>query len=147
LGAGPLRGRLGTLTDELGLHDAVDFLGFQKNPLPYFRRADAFVLSSYTEGFGNVLVESMACGTPVISTDCQHGPAEILDLGRYGVLVPPRSAQGLASAMDRVADLRRQWPPMLLKARAAEFSTAACAARYIHLFQSIAPRQASQKAE
>jgi glycosyltransferase involved in cell wall biosynthesis len=146
LGAGPLREWLGTLTDELGLHDAVDFLGFQENPLPYFRRADAFVLSSYTEGFGNVLVESMACGTPVISTDCRHGPAEILDLGRYGVLVAPRSAQALASAMDRVADMRRRWPPMLLKARAAEFSTAACAAKYIRLFHSLELKPAGKEA-
>ena len=85
----------------LGLHDAVDFLGFQDNPLPYFRRASAFVLSSYAEGFGNVLVEAMGCGTPVIATNCEHGPAEILDDGRYGVLVEPRNAQALADAMDQ----------------------------------------------
>jgi glycosyltransferase involved in cell wall biosynthesis len=137
LGRGPLRESLGALTDELGLHDAVDFMGFHENPLPYFRRSSAFILSSYTEGFANVLVEAMGCGTPVISTECEHGPSEILDHGRYGVLVPPRNAQALATAMDTIADLRRQWPPLLLKARAAEFSYAASAANYIRLFKSL----------
>jgi glycosyltransferase involved in cell wall biosynthesis len=139
LGTGPLRDSLLALTSELGLRDAVDFLGFVENPLPYFRCSDAFVLSSYSEGFGNVLVEAMGCGTPVIATDCEYGPAEILDHGRYGVLVPPRNAQEMARAMDRVADLRRQWPPVMLKARAEEFTEAACAAAYLRLFHSLVP--------
>jgi len=138
LGTGPLRAYLEALACELGIADAVQFLGFQNNPLPYIRRADAFVFSSYSEGFGNVLVEAMGCGTPVISTDCQHGPAEILDGGRYGSLVPPRSPQALAHAMAAVGELRKLWPPGLLKARAAEFSTATCAAAYANLFRSLA---------
>lgn len=146
LGTGPLRERLGSLVNELGLHEAVDFLGFQENPLPYFRAADAVVLSSYSEGFGNVLVESMGCGTPVISTDCPHGPAEILDHGRYGMLVPPRSPEALAKAMDHVGDLRRHWPPVALKARAAEYTISACAAHYVRLFQSLALERASRQA-
>jgi glycosyltransferase involved in cell wall biosynthesis len=137
LGNGPLRSELGALATQLGIGDAVDFLGFQENPLPYFRRADAVVLSSYSEGFGNVLVEAMGCGTPVISTDCEHGPAEILDHGRYGALVPPRCAQALADAFDTGAALRKRWPPELLKARAAEFSTAACVAAYMKLCCSL----------
>ena len=147
LGAGPLRESLTALANQLGLHDAVDFLGFQENPLPYVRRADAFVLSSYFEGFGNVLVEAIGCGTPVISTNCEHGPAEILDNGRYGMLVPPRDAQALADAMGRVADLPRLWPPALLKARAAEFSLVASASAYLRLFQSLMPmpRRASPR--
>jgi len=144
LGSGPLRERLEALAGELELREAVDFLGFQENPLPYFRRADAFIMSSYSEGFGNVLVEAMACGTPVISTDCPHGPAEILDHGRYGMLVAPRSANALAAAMNRVAQLRSEWPPTLLKTRAAEFSNVTCATKYMQLFHSLLPMHAGR---
>lgn len=143
LGTGPLLHNLQALADELGIADAVEFLGFQENPLPFFRQAAAFVLSSYSEGFGNVLVEAMGCGTPIISTDCEHGPAEILDRGRYGRLVPPRSPQALAEAMGAVAGLRTLWPSELLKARAAAFSTAACVAAYVNLFHSLAPSPAT----
>jgi glycosyltransferase involved in cell wall biosynthesis len=121
----------------------VDFLGFQDNPLPYFRRADAFVLSSYAEGFGNVLVEAMGCGTPVIATNCEHGPAEILDDGRYGMLVEPRNAQALADAMGRVTELPGLWPRTMLEARASVFSTMACTAAYLDMLQSVTHRTVS----
>jgi glycosyltransferase involved in cell wall biosynthesis len=121
------------------VHHDVDFLGYQDNPLPFLRAADAFVLSSRAEGFGNVLVEAMGCGTPVISTDCPHGPAEILDSGRYGLLVPPNDQQALAAAMTSVSDLKDRFPADLLKARAAGFTTAACTAAYLQLFGSILP--------
>jgi glycosyltransferase involved in cell wall biosynthesis len=140
LGTGPLRQPLEELAQELGVAEAVDFLGFQDNPLPWFRRADAFVLSSRSEGFGNVLVEAMWCGTPVISSNCPHGPAEILDGGRYGVLVAPGDPAALAAAMDRVATLPGRFPPALLRARAAEFSNSACAERYAELLYSLIPR-------
>jgi glycosyltransferase involved in cell wall biosynthesis len=139
LGAGPLRDSLGALAGGLGLDGAVDFLGFQENPLPYVQAADAFVLSSSAEGFGNVLVEAMGCGTPVISTNCEHGPGEILDDGRYGLLVPPRDPQALADAMARVAGLRDRFPAALLQSRAAAFTTAACADSYLRLLQSLLP--------
>lgn len=141
LGTGPLREKLEALARELGIAEAIDFLGFQDNPLPWFRRADAFILSSKTEGFGNVLVESMWCGTPVISTDCPHGPAEILGGGSYGVLVPPNDPPALASQMDQVATLSERFPPQRLKARAAEFTNSACAARYAELFLSLLPKR------
>jgi glycosyltransferase involved in cell wall biosynthesis len=137
LGAGPLRERLGSLVDELQLGEAVDFLGYQENPLPYFRQADAFVLSSYAEGFGNVLVEAMGCGTPVIATNCEHGPAEILDDGRYGMLVPVRDVQALAAAMSKVSDLPKLWPGTTLKTRASAFTTGACASAYLQLLQTV----------
>jgi glycosyltransferase involved in cell wall biosynthesis len=142
LGSGALRGRLGCLAKELGLADAVDFAGFQQNPLPFFREADAFVLSSRYEGFGNVLVEALGCGTPVIATSCAHGPAEILADGLYGVLVEPGNAAALAASMDQVATLRDRFPAAALRRRAADFSYAACAARYIDLFRAIAPHRA-----
>jgi len=137
LGDGPLRDSLEELSRALGLADAVQFLGFQDNPLPWFRRADAFILSSWSEGFGNVLVEALGCGTPVISTACEYGPTEILDNGRYGLLVPTQMPDALAKAMDRVMELRGLWPPEVLKVRAGVFTTAACASAYKNLIQAI----------
>lgn len=137
LGDGPLRAPLEELSGALGLADAVQFVGFQHNPLPWFRRADAFVLSSQSEGFGNVLVEAMGCGTPVISTACEYGPVEILDNGRYGLLVPTQAPDALAKAMDRVVELRALWPPEVIKARAEVFTTAACASAYTNLIQAV----------
>ncbi|MDQ2802552.1 MAG: glycosyltransferase, partial [Pseudomonadota bacterium] len=141
LGTGPLRERLENLARELGIADAVAFLGFQENPLPYIRRADAFVLTSVSEGFGNVLVEAMGCGTPVISTDCRHGPAEILAHGRHGLLVPPENPSALAEALALVPTLRTRWPPEALKARAGDFADDVCAARYEALFRTIVARE------
>jgi glycosyltransferase involved in cell wall biosynthesis len=137
LGVGPMHDELVALTKELGIADAVEFLGFHENPLPWFRRADAFVLSSRFEGFGNVLVEAMACGTPIISTNCQHGPSEILEDGRFGTLVPPEDPVSLAAAMDGLDALAARCPPDMLRARGLTFSNAACAERYRAFFESL----------
>lgn len=142
LGSGPLREALGKLAHDLGISDAVDFLGFQSNALPYFRRADAFVLSSRCEGFGNVLVEAMGCGTPVISSRCAHGPAEILAQGNFGLLVKPLDPAALAAAMDEVWTLRERFPADLLRRRAADFSYGLCASRYMAMFKSLTPHKA-----
>jgi glycosyltransferase involved in cell wall biosynthesis len=139
LGSGPLRAELDALCRELGISEVVDFVGFRDNPLPWFRRADAFVLSSRSEGFGNVLVEAMACGTPAIATNCPYGPAEILENGKYGLLVPPENPHALAKAMGGVALLRARWPCDVLQERAAAFSHSACAAAYVGLFQTLLP--------
>ena len=142
LGTGPLREALWDLTVALDLTEAVDFVGFRSNALPYFRQADAFLLSSRSEGFGNVIVEALGCGTPVISTICDHGPSEILDNGRYGLLVAPQSPDALAKAMDEVVTLRDRFPAEMLRQRAAEYSYAACASRYMALFDVLAPHRA-----
>jgi glycosyltransferase involved in cell wall biosynthesis len=142
LGSGPLEHELKALTESLNLSDAVDFMGFQSNALPYIRQADAFVLSSRCEGFGNVLVEAMGCGTPVISTRCDHGPAEILDNGQFGLLVAPGDPVELAAAMDEVAGLRGRFPAEVLRQRAGDFSYAACASRYMAMFKALAPNRA-----
>jgi glycosyltransferase involved in cell wall biosynthesis len=139
LGDGPLLSATRMLAGELGISDAVDFLGFRDNPLPWFRRADAFVLSSCTEGFGNVLVEAMACGTPVISTDCPYGPREILEDGRYGALVAMQDPAALAAAMDDLPTLRHRCPAVRLRARADTFTLATCADRYLALFRTLVP--------
>ncbi len=78
----------------------------------------------------------------MISTRCEHGPAEILDNGRYGVLVEPRNPEALARAMDQVATLREQFPADVLRQRAGEFSYAACASRYLAMFKALAPHRA-----
>jgi glycosyltransferase involved in cell wall biosynthesis len=141
LGTGPLRSELGALADRLGLSEVVDFVGFHSNALPFFRQADAFLLSSRCEGFGNVVVEALGCGTPVISTNCEHGPSEILDRGRFGILVESRDTTAMAAAMNQVATLRTRFPADMLRQRANEFSYAACASKYMAMFSALAPKR------
>lgn len=95
-GEGGERQPLQDLANTLGLSKQVEFFGFIANPLPYFRQADLFVLSSRYEGLGNVLVEALACGTPVISTDCPSGPREIIETAGAGKLVPVGDPDALA---------------------------------------------------
>jgi len=90
--------------EQLDVSDAVDMPGFTSNPFAYLSKASVFVLSSRYEGFGNVLVEAMLCGCPVVSTDCPSGPAEILDNGKYGELVPVDDDRALADAIFRTLD-------------------------------------------
>ena len=104
LGEGEERSKLETLVQELGLEKEVSLPGFVDNPYKYMKRAAVFVLSSRWEGFPNVLVEAMALGTPVVSTDCPNGPAEILENGKWGELVPVGETQSLASAVLRTLD-------------------------------------------
>lgn len=139
LGSGPLHDHLLGLATRLEVDKDIDFRGFQTNILPFIRQADAFVLSSRCEGFGNVVVEALGCGTPVISTDCAHGPSEILASGRYGVLVEPGSPASLAAAMGQVATLRVRFPAKLLQNRAEDYTYHACAKRYMTLFQMLMP--------
>jgi glycosyltransferase involved in cell wall biosynthesis len=131
LGEGPLEDELRTLTQTLGVGDRVAFAGFRTNPLPYLRMATLFVMSSRFEGFGNVLVEALASGTPVVSTDCPHGPSEILERGRFGRLVPVGDPTRLADAMIQALDATHDRD--MLRARGAQFSVARCAENYARL--------------
>lgn len=88
VGEGPDRERLQTIVEEMGMSDVVQLPGRTSEPLAWLRKASVFVLASKFEGYGNVLVEALAVGTPVVSTDCPVGPREILNNGRYGDLVP-----------------------------------------------------------
>lgn len=119
LGEGELRSHCEALAQELGVQDDVHLPGFVDNPFIYLSRSALFVLSSAWEGFGNALVEAMACGTPVVSTACPSGPEEILEGGRWGRLVPVGDEVALAEAM--VAALNAKTHPDVA-ARAAEFS-------------------------
>ncbi len=110
LGEGRERPRMEKLIQDLGIGADVRLLGFQPNPFAFMARAAVFVLSSAWEGLGNVLIEALACGCPVVSTDCPHGPSEILAKGRYGALVPvgepEKLAHAIGEALARPADVR-----------------------------------------
>lgn len=95
------------LVKSLGIADDVDMPGFDANPYRYMTRADVYALSSRWEGFGNVMVEAMATGLPVVATDCPVGPREILQDGRLGPLVPMGDAAAMADALLQVLDTPR----------------------------------------
>ncbi len=129
------RAALQNLARRLGVSGDVSIPGFVPDPLPYFARSDLFALSSAWEGFGNVLVEAMACGCPVVSTDCPSGPAEILAAGRYGPLVPVGDDVALAAAM--LERLARDPERDALARRAEHFSVARSAKSYLEVFESV----------
>lgn len=129
IGKGPLHESLCRLADELGVHDSIDFLGFQENPWAYMARADLFVMSSLAEAFGNVLAEALSLGTPVVATDCPFGPREILENGRYGQLVPPADSMALADAM--LATLAAPLSEEHLIAGAQRFTEATAGQKYL----------------
>lgn len=120
LGQGPETESLKSLAVELSLTERVKFTGFVENPFKYMANADVFVLSSWYEGFGNVLIEAMATGCPVVSTDCPSGPQEILEGGTYGPLVPIQDPVRMAAAID--ATLSDRPDRATLTERADEFS-------------------------
>ncbi len=102
LGSGREREKLNSLLRDLGLKEDVSIVGFVKNPYPYIKKAAVYVLSSAWEGFGNVIVEALSLETPVVCTDCPHGPAEILDDGKYGELVSVGDNEAMTEAILRV---------------------------------------------
>ena len=139
LGQGPQLSVLLSQAEDLGVRQHVDFPGFIANPYPFMSSADLFVLSSRVEGLPTVLVEAMACGCPVVSTDCPFGPAEVLEGGRLGELVPVGDARALADAMD----LALNKPPDrdLLRARAGFFGVDRAVDRYEALLLDELPLQ------
>jgi glycosyltransferase involved in cell wall biosynthesis len=131
VGDGEERARLEALARELAVAGDVALPGFAPNPFAWMSRASVFVLSSAWEGFSNVLAEALACGCPVVSTDCPSGPAEILEYGRHGALVPVADAGALADAI--LATLEKPSDPERLRARAASFSVDTAVDRYLEV--------------
>jgi glycosyltransferase involved in cell wall biosynthesis len=125
------RGALQKLALELGVAEDFDMPGYKENPYPYLRRASVFVLSSRFEGFGNVLVEALFCGCPVVSTDCPSGPAEILRGGEFGHLVPVGDRQAMADALEAALDATVD--SRTLRARGEEFSVDRAVSQYHEL--------------
>jgi glycosyltransferase involved in cell wall biosynthesis len=131
LGEGKLRPALEKVARRLGVGGDVDLPGYRDNPFAWMARAAVFALSSTFEGTANVLIEAMACGCPVVSTDCPHGPREVLDNGRYGPLVPVGDSAALAHAIAAVLDN----PPdrEVLRSRAALYDRDTNIDRYLQV--------------
>lgn len=135
LGEGTERTKLTLLARELGISPFVQFPGDIRPAFPYMAKARLFVLSSAWEGLSMVLLEAMACGTPVVSTDCPYGPSEILEGGKWGRLVPPGDWRSLASAILETLDA-----PVasdLLIARASRWDAESGIARYLQVLEDV----------
>lgn len=110
LGDGEQKLQLESLIEQLGLENDVSLPGLTENPYAYMAQSDVFVVSSAWEGLGNVLIEALSLGTPVVSTDCLSGPREILQDGRLGSLVPVGEAKPLADAILNVLSQPKRVP-------------------------------------
>lgn len=137
LGAGSLQETFEVQAKQLGLGEDVAFLGHLDNILPVLKRSTVLVLASDYEGFGNVLVEAMICGTQVIASDCPSGPAEILDQGRYGQLIAPNSSKSLEEALLKTLSGEFHVPAIQLKERAAFFSVERASHAYMQLLSDL----------
>jgi glycosyltransferase involved in cell wall biosynthesis len=131
MGGGKLTPEYESLIEKLGIQEKVSMPGFVNHPYPYMAHADVFALSSRVEGLSLVLIEAMACGTPVVSTDCPDGPSEVLAGGEYGELVPIGDSNSLKNALIRTLD--RPIAKQTLRQRAEEFSIKKAARQYENL--------------
>ena len=134
-------GELIALAETLGVADDVAMPGFVDNPIAFMARAAVFVLSSRYEGLGVAIIEALACGCPVVSTDCPSGPSEILERGRFGPLVPVGDYVALAQAIEAVLD--HPPPAEILRARAEFFSVDKAVDQYLGLLLPALPGASS----
>jgi len=132
IGDGKDRAGLEQLVAELGIAGDVDFPGWQRNPYPFYRSCDVFAHCSVHEGFGLAIAEALALGSRVVAVDCPHGPREILQDGRLGLLVPHGDVAALAAALGR--SLEMQAPEAaLLAEHVGRFDAETVARRYLGL--------------
>lgn len=134
LGEGSQRESLLELARSLGIEDNVDIIDFVNDPYPYMRGASVFAHPSQSEGFGNVIVEALACGTPTVVTDCPGGPSEIVNNTDYGGVIPVGDPQLLAEEILRLLNN----PPSSAKAvsRAEDYSITSITERYEEIHNS-----------
>lgn len=140
LGEGPERTRLNQRIQELTLQDQVQMPGWQE-PYPWLCQSQAFVLCSEYESLPTSLIEAMACGCPVIATDCPGGTREILQDGRHGLLVPVHDSQALATAIQQT--LAKPPNSQALRQRAQDFAMARGVDRYETLIESLCDKVAT----
>lgn len=131
LGEGEYRSELEEMIAKLEISEDISMPGFVKNPYAYMSRASAFVLSSRWEALPTVLIEAMACGCPVIATDCPSGPKEILESGLYGSLIPIGNTTALAGAMLQILDFPTNRESLIK--RAMYFSSERVVPEYLRL--------------
>jgi len=143
LGEGRLRADLWQLAEDLGIQEDVDMPGFVDNPFQYMARAKVLVLSSLYEGLPGVLIQALACGCPVVSTDCPGGSREILGDGDYGALVPVGEVEPMATAI-RTEMAQPSNRDKLLR-RAQDFSVDRAVNHYLDLLDSIVAQAANPK--
>jgi glycosyltransferase involved in cell wall biosynthesis len=150
LGEGELKEELEKLIEKLNLKEKVFLLGFQKNPFKFLKNSSIFVLPSLWEGFGNVLIEAMACGIPVISSDCKSGPREIISphvplnekidklfFGEYGILIPPKNSEEISKAIFLLLEnenLRKEYSKKSLE-RAKDFSVEKIVPKWLEILK------------
>lgn len=133
LGVGPKETELKQLVRTLDLEHCVAFVGYDPNPYRWLSRCDLFVLSSINEGFGNVIVEAMAFGKTVVSTNCPSGPSEILAEGRFGYLCAPGNPQALAQAI--LEGLRAPMDSVSIQERSRAYHANNIIHSYLSLFE------------
>jgi glycosyltransferase involved in cell wall biosynthesis len=136
LGEGEERKRIERLVRRLGIEADVYMPGFVENPFAWMARASVFVLSSAWEGISNVILEALACGGTVVSTDCPSGPRELLADGEFGQLVPVGDDAALADAIVRALATRS--PPERSIARARDFGFDSAVDRYLAVLRGVA---------
>lgn len=137
IGQGELEGALRQQAADLGVGDKIRLYGWCSKPYGLLKGSSIFALSSRFEGFGNVIVEAMACGLPIVSTDCPSGPSEILEGGKYGLLCPNEDVTGLRQHLRNLLlqpELRSHYS-RLSRQRAQDFGVASIAAHYLNLMR------------
>lgn len=134
IGEGPIRKELEELINNLKLSKRISLIGHQKNPYPWYHSADLFILSSNYEGFGNVLIEALECGLPIVSTNCVSGPKEILENGKYGKLVEVNNVDDLKNGI--IEQINKKHDKKKLIERSQDFLISKISDEYLSFFRT-----------